>query len=104
MPDLFLDGGLLIVSDAWANGKGAAGLVQDRILVGGGSRLQVHHAVGGDLSSVVAAGCLQLSPGATVLLEDVVGGHGLDLRNADCPSDCANRTFEVWTKRIPFQV
>ena len=95
MPGLFLDGGLLVVSDAWANGKGAAGLVQDRILVGGGSSLHVHHAVGGDLSSVVAARCLQLSPGATVLLEDVVGGHGLDLRNAACPSDCANRTFEV---------
>ncbi|CAE7288505.1 pmpB, partial [Symbiodinium sp. CCMP2456] len=95
MPDLSLDGGLLVVSDSRANGKGSAGFVQDRILVGGGSSLHVHHAVGGDLSSVVAAGCLQLSPGATVLLQDVVGGHGFGLENADCPADCANRTFEI---------
>ncbi|CAE7458664.1 pmpB, partial [Symbiodinium necroappetens] len=93
--NLVLDGGMLIISDSRVKGLGAAAFVQNRLLVGSGSGLNVHHAVGGDLSSVVAAGCMQLSPGATVLLEDVVGGHGLDLRNADCSSACANRTFEV---------
>ena len=86
---------MLVVNDSRSKGMGAAGFVQDRVFLGAVSGLYVHKAVGSDLSSVVAARSLQLSPGATVLLEDVVGGLGLDLRNSDCPSALANRTVEI---------
>ncbi|CAE7260815.1 pmpB [Symbiodinium microadriaticum] len=94
-PGLALHDGMFVVSDSRSTGKGAAGFVQDRVFLGPGSGLYVHKAVGSDLSSVVAARSLQLSPGATVLLEDAVGGLGLDLRNSDCPSALANRTVEI---------
>ncbi|CAE7524644.1 pmpB [Symbiodinium sp. KB8] len=92
---LALHDGMLVVNDSRSKGMGAAGFVQDRVFLGAVSGLYVHKAVGSDLSSVVAARSLQLSPGATVLLEDVVGGLGLDLRNSDCPSALANRTVEI---------
>ena len=46
-------------------------------------------------SSVLEASCLHLKDSSHILLEDVFGGHGVNLQNAGCPAVCSNKTFHV---------
>ena len=83
------------IGNSTAAGSGSGGRAVGQVLLSAQSNLAVTHAQGLDNSSVLAASCLHLRDRSHVLFEDVIGGHGVELKNSGCSALCSNSTFHV---------
>ncbi|CAK9029176.1 unnamed protein product [Durusdinium trenchii] len=88
---LFLSSGSISIVNSTAD-SGAGGLVKGPAILTH-SKLAISDAGGDEYSAVLVANCLQLGPKSAFLMEDVNGGHGLDLRNVGCV--CTAGTLQV---------
>eukprot|EP00438_Fugacium_kawagutii_P036119 Skav236838 [mRNA] locus=scaffold1027:112086:122184:+ [translate_table: standard] len=86
----------MFINKSSANRSGTGGLAIGHVLLASESNLVVHRATGPENSSVLAAGCVQLRERSNIVFEDVIGGHGMDLRNTGCKEGGFCRsTFQV---------
>ncbi|CAK8992179.1 unnamed protein product [Durusdinium trenchii] len=88
---LSLSSGSISIVNSTAD-SGAGGLVNGPAILTQ-SKLAISDAGGDEYSAVLVANCLQLGPKSAFLMEDVNGGHGLDLRNGGCV--CTAGTLQV---------
>ncbi|CAK9017602.1 unnamed protein product [Durusdinium trenchii] len=83
------------MANSTAARTGTAGHVDGQVLLSSQSSLDIHQAKGDGNSAVLVASCLQLHPESNVVLDGIIGGHGLDLQNSCSFSPCTNTTFQV---------
>eukprot|EP00438_Fugacium_kawagutii_P036115 Skav236834 [mRNA] locus=scaffold1027:36321:42227:+ [translate_table: standard] len=86
----------VFINKSSANRSGTGGLANGHVLLASESKLVVHSAEGPKNSSVLAASCIQLRERSNIMFKDVIGGHGMDLRNTGCKGGgFCHSTFQV---------